>query len=145
LDNPYRKKEINGREYALLPMAPMLALDFAPKVIKAVVGSLGRVDLTSLDSVKIMRVIGNLDSDTVTDLLKLVFKTTIKTAEGKTLADTPTFDHHFTQYPADMIQVGLWAIWENSKDFLLENVENFQSLLAAGAGSQSQKIGETTT
>ena len=144
MDNPYRKKEINGREYALLPMPPMLALDFAPKVVKAVVGSLGSVDLTSLDNAKIMAVIGNLDSDAVTDLLRLVFKTTIKIADGKSLSDTSVFNSHFTQHPADMMQVGMWAIWENSKDFLLENVENFQSLLAAGAGSQSQKSGETT-
>lgn len=156
-NNPFRVHTVNGREYAILPMSPIEALRFSPKVISVISTSLDGVDLTSLDElkdsktaiVKILSAVQNTDPDAVSDLLEMVFRTTIRTADGQDLKDRAVFDTHFRKYPSDMLQLGFIAIWENSKTFLLESLGKLTSELTAGeAGvdtSSSLTAGEANT
>lgn len=153
------KKEVNGRMYALLPMAPLQALSFAPKVLAVMTKALGGAGLKDLNALKdlkegaenpagietVLNIIGSVEPSQVTDLLNEVFQTEITNSEGQSLANKGAFDLHFTNHPGDLLMVGAWAIWENSKHFLFEKLGAFPSRTGQENKSPSPMGGKQKT
>lgn len=140
----YRKLNIEGREYALLPMPPIKAIRFTPKVAKLLSSVMGAgltvSNLTSGDESKITAMIGGLlaqvDTDKLIDLAQEAFAHECFAGSEK-LSNPTHFDKWFSEHPGDMLPVCMWAIWEHSKDFLLGSAKGFQQIMGKASASQT--------
>ena len=126
------------REYVILKrMPPTKAVRFVPKVTKIAghlllgdgdLGDLqrGTVNLASAAKV-ILGGMVQIDTDELTDLgMEAIGHECY--AGPKKLSDDVHFNDWFTKYPQDMMQVMLWVIWENFKNFFPEGTEELLSL-----------------
>lgn len=153
------EKNINGNTYKVFPMLPMDALDYAPKVAAIVADALGAVDMDALfglihreggedmDLAKIAEmIIGALSSlkpADISEIMKEAFTGEVLCADGR-LNNEETFNKWFQQHKGDMLQVGIWLIWEHSKDYFLQDGTAFQAE-AAEKLSQFLKEEKKTT
>lgn len=134
----YIKLEIEDRVYALHPMPPTKALEFAPRVSTALSGVMANFNLPEMMKTQSAGnemglatiVFDAVKSLNPTDFISL-FKTAVSYevfAGDKKLSDNLHFDDWFTKYPGDMLPVGCWAIWEHSKKYFLESPAGFRKV-----------------
>lgn len=146
----FRKMKIEDRDYALLPMPPIKAVRFTPKVAKLLSSVMGAgltvEKLTSGNQETIGAMVAGLlasvDTDQLIDLAQEAFSHECYAGSGR-LSDPTHFDKWFTDHPGDMLPVCIWAIWEHSKDFLLGSAKGFQQIM--GQASVSRKDGNQTS
>jgi hypothetical protein len=146
----------NVREYALLPMPPVKAVYFIPKVVKALSSVLlSDADIKSLSDGKasmneaaklILGGLANIEPEALTELAMEAIQYEVYAGPTK-LSDPAHFDDWFRKHPQDMLQVMAWAIWENCKDFFPGGSELFQEAKekVAGKQSRSRKSGSRNT
>lgn len=149
MNNNFVTLEIEDRKYALLPMPPVKAVRFVPKVIKALTGGVeGSLDeaIRSTNQAELgsvaLKMLSKIDVDLLVDLGMEALDSDVH-AGPKKLSNKAHFDSWFRDHKGDMIPVMVWAIWEHSKDFLLESKGGFQAVL--GDLSLFQKAGTQST
>ena len=153
----FTKLKIEGREYALLPMAPIDAMDFGPMVLNAVLAATEGAD-NLLDMVRtgdqqkigmqVMGLLGKIDPQKISELARIALSKDVHASgeghpSGK-LGNDVFFNDWFTKFPGDMFPVSVWAIWEKSKGYFIGAVPGFQAVIG-GQVFQSQTDAEPTT
>lgn len=131
---------INGVEYQLVRMNPRQAVLFAPKVAKAIASALGDDILQVAEKLgsgqnkevgaAMFKALANFDPDQFSALADEVLsgEVYVRTDGGNAekLNNEMFFNAHFSEHPQNYFKVALWAIWENSKDFILGSTGSFQ-------------------
>lgn len=147
------RTQINGQEYAVHPITPFTALQFAPRVMEVLAPVAARAvaeagDTVSLDSLNdtaaMLRMLtaglAAADAEKVSGLLEHTFATLeIRNADGMNLQDRKVFNDHFSARRADLFQVAVWAIWESNKDFFIDADGSFLAGVTAAAEASASK------
>ena len=124
-----RRTTINGQEYSLIPMAPMRAVEYAPKVMTTIVAAIGDNVGSVINGLKsgemekigaiLIQGLSSVDPAKFTALAKEAINHDVYSGSQQKLSDTSFFNEHFRQYPANYFKLAIWAIWEHSKDFIV--------------------------
>jgi len=152
-----RLLDIEGRKYALFPMPPMNSVYYGPKVVQSLSQCISGVDLAAVVAaaesseskaeslgMELLKMLPNLDAKVFSDLMMEAMQFEVSCPSGK-LSVESIFNQWFTDHPGDLFPVGIWAIWEHSKDYWLKSGAGFQSVLGVGLPSESPKTGKQTT
>lgn len=144
MKNEFRTVKFDDREYALIPMPPIKAMGFSLRVAQLVGGLLSQSDLKDLAAkaskgdgmgavTALLPAISGLDAEKAEALIREALDFEVHAGPGK-LSDKAHFDSWFRDNPGDLLPVGVWAIWEHSKDFLFGAVGNFRHIMG-GVGT----------
>lgn len=149
------KLVLEDRKYELTRMHPIKAVPFGMRVAKLFSGALGAGLAQGMDQDKMLDVLTNaaqkLDPDDCSKLIMdaLAYEVWATTNDGKKtgkLDNQVYFNDWFKLYPGDMYPVGIWAIWEHSKDFLFGSAGTFRKVVGnLGPALTSPKSGEKPT
>lgn len=153
------KLTIEGREYALYRMAPIKAIEFAPKVTSVLSGASGGLpDL--LEAVRgqdkeqigvmVLGLLSGLEPAKLTELAMEALEASDVHASGDghvagKLGNKTFFNDWFDHSPGDMLPVCVWAIWEQSKDFFIGAVPGFQQVMGGQVFQSQTNTPEITT
>lgn len=159
---------INERVYRIQPMRAdekaALGLDLLP-VVAGPIGQIlrskevniaelmqkfegGKMKEGVMDDAEIMKVLAVfidlipiLPMDTVKDLFFRALMS-VSCIDGN-LSDEPTRDIYFGQHEGDYYPVCLWALWENTKGFLVGSIPGMKGIFLGSVAKQSESPSPT--